>query len=413
MSFFQNILIYFREMGQINRNCALVFSAASLNGLAHGIFMVVFNLYILSLGIPPDILGAILSAGPFAQALGSIPVGFLMEKIGFKKVFLLIYGINGLAKIVQVSTPFVGIIAAASFIGGLALAGDFVTRLPFLAANSKPEDRTRIYSLNSILFSISMSVGALVAGFAPTLVQTLGVLDLTTSYQWLLYFGCLLSLAALIPCMMITEQPRDHARKISLKPYLWGMDRFTVQQAVVSLFVGLAFGLTGPFMNIYFLYHLGTTREFFGTISALAIIPALIATSFGPLLGARFGPVRMVSVLRSANPLFLSTLALTSSPWLGTLAHWLQNAFSTAAQPLSFAFGMRVARPSAKSAVSAWLNVTFWLGNAAAAPLAGAFLAQEQYPIPLFIAAGSMLASGLLNEIFFRRIESALREQEV
>ena len=254
-----------------------MFLGSSLNGVSGGIFLVAFNLYILSLGIAPDVLGGILSAGPFAQAVGSIPMGFLMEKIGFKKVFFIIYGVSGLAKILQVATGFVPVIAAAAFISGLALAGDFVVRLPFLAANSDPDQRAQVYSLNAIVYSVSMAAGSLFAGYMPNLIQDWFRTDLAITYRYTLFFAGLLALVAIIPFIMVKDQPPAHLRKISLAPYLWGMDRFTTQQAVVSLFVGISLGLTSPFMNIYYLYHLGATREFFGAMSALVIIPALIA----------------------------------------------------------------------------------------------------------------------------------------
>ncbi len=84
------ITTYFGSFFGFNRNVRLSFSANLLNGLSQGIFLVVFNLYILEMGISADVLGGILSASPLAQALGSIPIGFLAEVIGFRKVFVLI-----------------------------------------------------------------------------------------------------------------------------------------------------------------------------------------------------------------------------------------------------------------------------------------------------------------------------------
>ena len=401
-----------KSLGRVNRNCKLMFLGSSLNGVSGGIFLVAFNLYILSLGIAPDVLGGILSAGPFAQAVGSIPMGFFMEKIGFKKFFFIIYGVSGLAKILQVATGFVPVIAAAAFISGLALAGDFVVRLPFLAANSDPDQRAQVYSLNAIVYSVSMAAGSLFAGYMPNLIQDWFRTDLAITYRYTLFFAGLLALVAIIPFIMVKDQPPAHLRKISLAPYLWGMDRFTTQQAVVSLFVGISLGLTSPFMNIYYLYHLGATREFFGAMSALVIIPALIATSLGPLFAVWVGAVRAVTYLRAVIPFFIGTLALTTSPWLGTIGYWGQSALSNMTQPLSFAFAMNAASPRAKSAASAWLNVTFWLGNALAAPLAGAYIARTNYQMPLFIAAGAILLAGFFNQVFFYRIEVSLKEQE-
>ncbi len=403
---------YFSTLGVISQNCKLLFMSTALNGVSQGIFLVVFNLYILNLGIPPNVLGAILSAGPFAQALGSIPIGFLMEIIGFKKVFLIIYGGSALAKMFQVATPYVSLISIAAFSGGLAMAGDFVVRLPFLAANTPKDRHNQIYSMSSILNAISSAIGALIGGFLPNLIQHLYSTDLSLTYRYTLFLAGALSMLAILPVLKIKDQPPVHTRKISLAPYLWGMDRFTIQQAVVSLFVGVSLGLVNPFMNIYFLYHLGTTREFFGTISALVIIPALIGTSLGPLMARSIGSVRSVSWLRGAIPAFMLNFAVTTNPWLGTISYWAMNSLSNTSQPLSFAFAMRAAKPRAKSAASAWLNVTFWLGNSMAAPLTGAFILNENYRAPLFIAAGCILLAGILNEVFFNRTEVSLNEQD-
>ncbi len=411
--FFNRQLQHLSTLGIVSQNARLLFMSTTLNGISQGIFIVVFNLYILNLGIPPDVLGAILSAGPFAQALGSIPIGFLMEKIGFKKVFLIIYGGAALARLFQVSTPYVSLISIAAFTGGLAMAGDFVVRLPFLAANTDKQYHNQIYSMSSILMAISQAVGALLGGFAPNLIQHLFATDLTITYRYTLFLAGVLSLMSILPVLKIKELPRAHTRKISLAPYLWGMDRFTIMQAVVSLFVGVSLGLVNPFMNIYYLYHLGTTREFFGTVSALLIIPALIATSLGPVIARAIGSVRSVTLLRSAIPAFMVNFALTTNPWLGTISYWFMNSFSTTSQPLSFAFAMRAAKPRAKSAASAWLNVTFWLGQAVAAPLSGAFILQENYRGPLFIAAGCVLIAGILNQFFFSRIEFSLNQEDL
>ena len=52
------------------------------------------------------------------------------------------------------------------------------------------------------------------------------------------------------------------------------------------------------------------------------------------------------------------------------------------------------------------------MGVAIAAPLAGIFLDRANYQTPLFIAAGSILAAGLLNNLFFNRMETKTMEME-
>ena len=211
--------------------------------------------------------------------------------------------------------------------------------------------------------------------------------------------------------MMVTERRASHARKISFKPYLWGMDRFTVNQAVVSLFVGLAFGLTGPFMNIYFLYHLGTTASFWDDLGA-GDHPCLDSHLIWAAAGRALWPVRMVLCCAGPIHLFLATLALTPAPGWGRCHNGCKIPFRQPPNrfPLHLGCG---SQDQAPRCVFSLVECHFLAGKCRRGAVGGAFLAQEKYRIPLFIAAGSMLAAGVLNELFFRRIKSALREQEV
>jgi MFS family permease len=406
----QRTRVWTQELTHLDRNIWLVFLAAVLHGISQGLLSVVFGLYILSMGIGAATLGGILSAGPLAQAAGSIPAGFLAETIGFHWSFLLVYGIGGVTRLLQASTESVPLIAVAAFVGGLALSGEFVVRLPFLAANTEPEQRTRVYSVSSMLFSLSLSFGSLLAGYLPTLLLRVGT-DLTVAYRYTLYLASALTLLALLPCLCIREARPRRSRKISLHPYLWGMDRFTLQQGIVSLFVGLSAGTVWSFASVLFVYKLGATREFFGTVAALSIIPVSIATALAPSIASRLGPVPAVTWMRSAIPASLVTLALTSNPLLGAIAYWGQSALAMASQPLSFAFAMDAATERAKAPVSAWLNVTFWLGNAIAAPVTGAFVAQDDFATPLILSSLCIAVAALCNQVFFAPVAARRREE--
>lgn len=399
-----------QELRGLNHNVWLLFFASVLHGTSQGIVAVVFNLYILSLGIGADVLGRILSASPLAQAVGSIPIGFLAEMIGFRRSFLFVYVIAGLASLLQASTGSIPLIAVAAFIGGLALSGDFVLRLPFLAVNSNTSQRIRVYSVSSMLFSLSVSLGSLLAGYLPALLLRV-VPDLTTAYRYTLYVGGALTLSALLPCMRVNEAPPKRTRAISLQPYLWGMDRFTLQQAIVSLFVGLSFGTIMSFANVLFVYKLGTTREFFGTVAALSIVPVTVGTVVAPSVARRLGGVPAVTWLRSAIPASLITLAVTSSPIIGAVAYWGQRVLAMMSQPLSFAFAMDAASEKSKAPVSAWLNVTFWLGNAIAAPVTGLFIARDNFAMPLFLSSAAALLAAFTNQAFFGPLASRLEEE--
>lgn len=398
----QGLQDYFASIRQFNRNIRLLLIASIFGGIASGIIDVNFNLYILSLGITPNSLGQILSAGPFAHVLASIPIGFLGEALGYRTAFLIIYAVTGIAQIGQAATGNAPLIALAGFIGGLAVSGNFVVRIPFLASNSTPAQRVHVFTLNSVLSGLSYALGSLLAGYLPDLLQRFG-LELTMQYRYTLIFAGALTLLGTLPMMCLhpslgsTEPLAERRRKISLSPYLWGIERFTIESSMVELFIGLTLGLIVPFMNIFFIYNLNVTRENYSTIVALSVVPVTLMTFLGPLLASRGGYGRAISISRYLIPLSTLTLALTTQAWIGTGALWAYRALFTMSQALWFAYAMDLASTRSKMATSAWLEITFWLGQGVAALVTGSLLARSNYSLPFYLSTGAALITALLT----------------
>lgn len=375
-------------------------AASVLSGVASGIFTVDFNLYILNIGIKADGLGQILSASPFAHCLAAIPIGFIGELVGYKKAFLGIFIISGVAQLAQVAIPNINLISLAAFAGGLALSGNFVVRLPFLSANVKGSERSHVFTLDSILNAISFAFGALLAGYLPNLFGAFN-LDVVLQYRYTLFISGIFMLLASVPVFMIKDIPVSSHTKISLAPYLWGIDRFTVKLAVVELFVGLTMGLIVPFMNIYFIYKLGVTREFYGSVEALAFIPGMIMLALGPLLVKRYGLVKTIVGARFVIPFCTLLLALLPMPAVGTTAYLGYKALFNMSQSIWFAFVMAAASKKAKVAVSAWLEITFNLGMGLAALVTGSLLLHSDYLWPFLLSTAAAVAVVSCTHIFW------------
>jgi len=151
-----------------------------------------------------------------------------------------------------------------------------------------------------------------------------------------------------MPVCFLAPQVRRHERKISLKPYLWGIDSLSVKSAGIELFIGLTLGLIVLFMNLYFVFHLNTSREFFSTVEALA-----------------------------------------TSAEVGSGGYWGYRALFTMSQWLWLAVAMGTASAKARVAMSAWLEITFWLGQALAAIITGSLLAKSNYVLPFLLSTAA------------------------
>lgn len=400
---FDGLQHYSDSIRQFNRNIRLLLVASVFGGIASGILDVDFNLYVLSLGIAPDSLGQILSAGPFAHVLAAIPIGFLGEVLGYRTAFIIIYGITGLSQIAQAATGNAYLIAAAGFVGGLAVSGNFVVRMPFLAVNSTPKQRIHVFTLNSVLHGVTYAVGSLLAGYLPNLLQRFG-LGLTVQYRTTLIFAGVLMALAVLPMLRLEGPPiaRERRHKISLSPYLWGIERFTIESSIVELFIGLTLGLIVPFMNIFFIYNLGVTRETYSGVVALSVIPVTVMTILGPILAFYAGRRRTITVSRYLIPITTLILGLTTNALVGSGAVWAYRALFSVSQALWFAYAMERASARSKMATSAWLEITFWLGQGLAALVTGSLLARSDYALPFYLSTGAALITALLTHWIVR-----------
>jgi len=72
---------YFKSIKSFNRNIKLYFATLFIINLGFGAFQADFNLYILSMGITPGLLGIIQSLPPFTDAIASIPISFLFPVV--------------------------------------------------------------------------------------------------------------------------------------------------------------------------------------------------------------------------------------------------------------------------------------------------------------------------------------------
>jgi MFS family permease len=389
------------QIARLSKNVYLLFVAIALSNMSIGIFQVAFNLYALSLGIRADLLGAILAAGPLAQFVGAIPVSMFGERLGHKRAFLGVYTLAGLAHLAQASLVVPALICVAIFVNALAISGNFVVRLPFLAAHTSASERKLAFSMSSILQAASTALGALLGGYVPSLLQAITP-DLTLAYRYTLYGAALLTLSAAVPIVMISEVERPRPTgSFSLRPYFQGVGRVTRRLALVEFCLGLMFGLTVPFMNVFFVHYLGTSREFYGTVSALMIIPIILATACGPALAARLGTIRMVSGARLLIPCATLAIALSRLPGVSAVAMWAENALFQMSEAQSFAFAMDVSDGKEKSITSAWMNTVYWLGQGLTIPLVGFFFACSSYTVPFYLASIAAASAAVLTYVFF------------
>jgi len=383
----------------VNRNIKLYLLTVLLINIGFGVIEADFNLYILSMNMSPDFLGVILSLTPFAQVLAAIPIGFLAEKIGSKRSLILVNLVVGFSYLLRVFSPNQTLILLGSFILGTVRTGYFIIQMPFISQYAgKQKDKE--YSFASITIYSSTALGNLIGGFLPVLLASLFINE-TSTYRTIMVWASLLIILGTIPLFFLKKDKPADTRKISLSPYLKGIDKNTVRFAGIEFFLGTGFGFLLFYMNIIFVYYYKSTLQAYGTMSAILIIPIVILLLAGPSLAKKFNGLKIILITRILSSLFAVFTIITTNALIGASAYIIFRSLIGAGTSLWLSFASSVATKRSRTATSAWLEITFQIGFIAAALGGGHLIARGSYPALGIISGGSMVIAFLLTYLFF------------
>ena len=390
---------YLGNIKKLNRNIKLFLASVLIINLGFGALQADFNLYILSLGMKPDFLGVVLSLTPLVEAFSAIPIGFVAEKIGFKRSLIIVYIVLGFAYFIQVISPIKSLIMLGSVLIGVVAGGNFIIQLPFIS-HYTTDDRNQAFTLAMLAYYLAIAVGGLFGGYLPALLDVV-IQNEVITYRILLAVFSLLVILGSIPMYFVDDDKPDPSRKISLEPYLKGIDANTVKFAIIETFIGASLAFIASFLNIIFIYYFGSTLESYGTTVAVLVIPTIFFLFLGPSIAEKLGNLRTVLITRLLTAFLAVFVVLTANPLIGAGAFILYRSLLGFAQSLWFSFAISTATRRSRMATSAWLEITFQVGIGIATLAGGYLIARNSYVMLGVISSISMLICFVLTYLFF------------
>ena len=328
---------------RIGRNASLFLWTVFLSNVGvSGIFLLLYNLYLVALGYQEDFIGLLSLVQMGAIAVGAIPTGALADRVGPRPVLIvgtLVIAVGALGMSLVASPVALALLNVVTGIG-------FCHRVvhPFLAVNTSPAQRTLVFSANSAAISIAGTTGSLIGGQLPALFSTvfgLGGADSIMAFRISLAFGALVGLLAAIPISRTTDKSEGPPPEVATGGTAPPLDRSPAEsRRLTTLLVGatllFAFSgaLVGPFVNVYFSRVLGLSASSISFILAASSLLAAVATVAASRLADRIGTVRTMVLVRAAGAPMLILLALNPGAWLGVLAVLLRNVTDMAGWPL-------------------------------------------------------------------------------
>lgn len=397
------------QIKSYNRNIKLSFIANILTQIGLGIFMVIYNFYIRELGYNELVNGKVISMTALATAIVLIPAGILSDKVGRKK--LMVFGAisTGIILFARSMVEDQSLLILFAFGTGLASAFIQVSIIPWLAENSKPEQRVHLFSIHFAAMTAAHVVGSLLGGVLTDLFGI--VMPNLESIRYTLVIGGLLFISGIIPLMKLIEIPKakkEHLNVSGLNKMFQHRDsiKIILLFAVAQLMIGFGAGLVIPYLNLYFADRFYASNSLIGLVISLGQGATAVAMIIGPMVVRRLGEVKAVVTLQLMSLPFLLLTAYTEHFWLAAVGFLFRQALMNAGNPIQMSLMMSKVDDSMKGLANSVNQMVFNLGWALMGPVSTGIVLKYGsywgYAMVFTVTAGLYLVGSIYFFLVFK-----------
>jgi MFS family permease len=366
---------YASKVRRFRPNARLYLTNVIITGASMGVFRLLFNFYVLSLGYDEALLGLLITAGSLTALVAALPAGYLADLLGRKASLLIGSVFVSLSVLGMVIWPTKEMFYAMNILSGLAQSLWAVTMGPFLMENSGEEERTYLFSFGQGLQMASAFVGNWIGGYLPSWVAARQAVESTSSvaYGWSLMVVGMVFALSIIPLALIRQVPREQTGRSVFAPFTY----FAKHPGLIGnlvlpmLITSIGAGLIMPFMNVFFRQVHHQPDPVIGSLFAWGSLAMGAGLLVAPPLADRWGKIQVVVISQALSIPFLVLLGFAPWFWVSALAYYIRLALMNMSGPVYQAFVMEQVEPSARGTVASLVSMSWSFGWAFSPTVSG------------------------------------------
>jgi MFS family permease len=399
------IRVYGERIGAFSRNARLYLVNVAVSGAVLGVYRLLFNFYVLSLGYDEALLGNLITASSLAALLAALPMGYLANRLGRKSSLVISAALFSFSIFGVVAWPVLPVIYAMNILLGVSQSLGAVTMAPFLMENSGSEERTYLFSISSGLQMAMASAGNWIGGYLPTWVaQSTGALPTgSTAYAGALLAVSAVSAAGIIPLLFLRTPRLDPLERSIFAPLAYAA-RYPARLGKLVLpilITSIGAGLIMPFMNVFYRQVYNQPDPVIGTLFAWGSLAMGIGLLIAPPLAERMGKIQLVVISQAVSIPFLVLLGFSPWFWMSAFAYYVRLALMNMSTPVYQTFVMEQVEAPARAMVASLVSMAWNFGWAFSPTVSGWMQVNYGFGMPFLGTIVLYTISVYLYWVFF------------
>jgi len=394
----------------LHRDAKLLMASRGIRSFAFSYLNVVFAIYLDQLGYSTVTIGIIFSVAYLSGAVLTAVWGYLSDRFGRRNILMLLAVLTVISNCIYVFfSGFVFILLAVVIanVGSGGSAGGGQGGGPFnpveealLAEKCTPENRNRVFAVNSCVGALMGSFGALASGFPQYLQETWGW-SAIASYKPLFILTILFSVVLFFVYSSIREQhqPRTVEKKIS-KP----TGIFVTKMSLLAIVDNFGAGMAGALVSYWFFLRFGVQLKSLGMIFFASYFLAAVSFLSAPLIALRLGVVRTMAFSHGVASIIYLVLPL--APTLTTAASLLmiRSFFAYMDNPLRASFTMAMVNSNERGSAAGVTSLARIIPYGISPTFSTYLMQSVSLTLPLFIGGGLQLINDVAFYLLFRHV---------
>ena len=394
----------------LHRDAKLLMASRGIRSFAFSSLNVVFAIYLDQLGYSTVTIGIIFSVAYLSGAVLTAVWGYLSDRFGRRNILMLLAVLTIISNCIYVFfSGFVFILLAVAIanVGSGGSAGGGQGGGPFnpveealLAEKCTPENRNRVFAVNSCVGALMGSFGALASGLPQYLQETWGW-SAIASYKPLFILTILFSVVLFFVYSSIREQhqPRTVEKKIS-KP----TGIFVTKMSLLAIVDNFGAGMAGALVSYWFFLRFGVQLKSLGVIFFASYFLAAVSFLSAPLIALRLGVVRTMAFSHGLASIIYLVLPLAPTLAIAASLLMIRSFFAYMDNPLRASFTMAMVNSNERGSAAGVTSLARIIPYGISPTFSTYLMQSVSLTLPLFIGGGLQLINDVAFYLLFRHV---------